>query len=484
MPPSGHHAVVVGGSMAGMLAARVLSDHFSRVTLLERDLFPDKPGPRKGLPQSHHLHILLMRGQVILEHFFPGLMDELEQAGMHRLDHGWDIPWLTPAGWGVPVRSGISLVIGTRDLLDWIIRRRVRALDQVRLLDGVETTGLLPTSDGHGVRGVRIHSRRPGGGGEEDLAADLVVDVAGRGSHLKQWLVTLGFPMPADTVINAHLGYASRLYRKPPRVAADWHGLIIQGHPPEHKRGGIISPMEDNRWLVTMAGGGGDYPPTEEAAYLEFARSLRTPLLYEAIKDAEPLSPIIGYRGTENRRHHYAELRRWPAHLMVMGDAVCAFNPVYGQGMTSASLAARALDRNLYHEGVATPSEQCRRFQRALARAIEVPWLLSTGSDCHYPDMEGPRPGPASKLAQWYVDRAVDLSTRSTTVRKRLLEVFHLLRSPSSLFAPPIATRILWEVLTGPRAAGAGREPGPPPTGSGRLAAAPPPAPEARGPGA
>jgi len=463
MPPTGQHAVVIGGSMAGMLAARVLSDHFARVTLLERDVYAETPGPRRGLPQSRHLHILLMRGQLTVEHFFPGLVAELEKAGMHRVDHGCDIPWLTPAGWGVPFRSGITMVIGTRDLLDWIVRRRVKALDRVRVLDGMDATGLLVTSDGSGIRGVKVHSRHPGGGGEEEMAADLVVDAAGRGSHVRQWLGALGYPMPAATVINAHLGYASRLYRRPTHFSVDWHGLMIQGHPPEHKRGGVISPMEGDRWLVTLAGGGGDYAPTEEAAYLEFARSLRTPLLYEAIRDAEPLSPIYGYRGTENRRHHYAELRRWPAHLVVLGDAVCAFNPVYGQGMTAAALAAQTLHRCLRREGVSFPSEQCRRFQRELGREIDAPWLLSTGSDCHYPDMEGPRPGLAGRLAHLYVDRVVELSTRSPQVRRRLLEVFHLLRRPSSLFAPPIVARVFWRLATGPKTVGDRRYEGPPP---------------------
>jgi len=477
MPPTGQHAVVIGGSMAGMLAARVLSDHFAQVTLLERDVYPETPGPRKGLPQAHHLHILLMRGQLALEHFFPGLVAELEQAGMHRLDHGCDIPVLTPAGWGVSFRSGVTMVIGTRDLLDWIVRRRVKALDRIRILDGVEATGLLATSDGSGLRGVKVHSRHPGGGAEDEMAADLVVDAAGRGSHVRQWLGTLGYPMPADTVINAHLGYASRLYRRPANFSTDWHGLVIHASPPGHKRGGVISPIEGQRWLVTLAGGGGDYPPTEEAAYLEFARSLRTPLLYEAIRDAEPLSPIYGYRGTENRRHHYAELRRWPARLMVLGDAVCAFNPVYGQGMTAAALAALALDRCLRREGVSFPSEECRRFQRELAREIDAPWLLATASDCQYPDMEGPRPGPAGRLAHWYVDQVVEVSTWSPQVRLRLLEVLHLLRRPSSLFAPPIAARVLWRSATGHKPSGDGRVAGPAPTGSA------PPASGARGPG-
>ena len=278
MPPSGHHAVVVGGSMAGMLAARVLSDHFPRVTLLERDQFPEKPGPRKGLPQSHHLHILLMRGQLILEHFFPGLGEEMERAGMHRLEHPWLRHSLLYARrLGAVLFRIFSLMIGTRDLLDSIIRRRVKALDRVRLLDGVEATGLLPTSDGNGIRGVRSHSRRPGEGKEEELAAELVVDAAGGGSHLRQWLGTLGFPMPADTVINAHLGYASRMYRRPANALPDWHGLMIRA-----TRRNTSAAGSSRRWKTSA--GRSPWPAAEATirrrrrrTYLEFARSLRTP---------------------------------------------------------------------------------------------------------------------------------------------------------------------------------------------------------------
>ena len=392
MPFKGEHAVVIGGSMAGMLAARVLSDHFARVTLLERDAYPEKPGPRKGLPQAHHLHILLMRGHTILERLFPGLRVDFEKADMHRLDHGWDMPWLTPAGWGVPFHSGITLIIGTRDLLDWVVRRRVKALERVRVLDRMEATGLLTTSDGSAIRGVKVRSRQKEAAPEEEMLADLVVDAAGRGSHVRQWLGTLGYPVPSDTVINAHIGYASRLYRRPPTFSADWHGLMIQGHPPEHKRGGVISPTEGDGWMVTLAGGGGDYPPTEEAAYLEFAKSLRTPLLYEAIRDAEPISQIYGYRATENRRHHYAELRRWPGRLMVMGDAVCAFNPVYGQGMTAAALSALALDRCLRREGFDGHSELCRRFQRDLAHELEPPGSWPPGRTRTTPTWRAPGP--------------------------------------------------------------------------------------------
>jgi 2-polyprenyl-6-methoxyphenol hydroxylase-like FAD-dependent oxidoreductase len=453
MPLAGRHAVVIGGSMAGMLAARVLTDHFERVTVLERDLLPETPAPRKGLPQARHLHILLTRGQMAFERLFPGLIEEMVAAGVPRLDAGCDFRWLMPSGWGVPFRSGITILTGSRDLLDWLVRRRLSALPRVRVLQATEAVGLLPAADGGAVRGVRVHARQ-GGGGEEDMAADLVVEAAGRGSHLRPWLAALGYPAPAESFLSAHLGYASRFYHPPADLDRDWHGLMIQGDPPRVKRGGVLLPIEGGRWLVTLAGGGGDYPPTEEAAFLEFARSLRSPLLYDAIKHAEPMTPVVSYRGTENRAHHYERLRRWPAGLVALGDAVCAFNPVYGQGMTTAALGALALGRCLRRASDVLSRGLCHQFQKDLARQNEPAWVLATGSDRRYPDAEGEPQGLKERVAHWYVDRVMALATHSREVRYRLLEVLQLLRPPSALFSPAIAARVAWRAAARRKAAG------------------------------
>jgi 2-polyprenyl-6-methoxyphenol hydroxylase-like FAD-dependent oxidoreductase len=447
--PARRHAVVVGGGLAGLLAARVLASHFDRVAVLERDRFPATPSPRKGLPQARHVHVLLARGRQVLDRLLPGFTDEIVNEGAALDDLGEAVAWLTPFGWGPRFRSGLPVLTCSRDLIDWCVRRRVSALPNVEFRKGVEVAGLLAPPGGSAVGGVRLRARD--GGGEERLPAELVAVADGRNSRLPAWLADLGYPAPAETVVNPHLGYASRLYRPLPGSRAPWKSLYIQSAPPGRRRGGMIGPVEGGRWLVTLAGGGGDYPPTEEADFLDFARSLRSPALYEAIRRAEPLTHIAGYRATENRLRHYERLGRWPGGLVVLGDAACAFDPVYSQGMTVAALGAETLGGCLQrHRG---PSGVLpglgRAFQRRLARASATPWQLATSADSRYPGAEGPRPGWMTRLMNRYVDQVIQVSTRDVGVRRRVLEVMQLLRTPSSLLSPGIVGRVAWAWLRG-----------------------------------
>jgi len=312
---AGTHAVVIGGSMAGLLAARVLADHFERVTLVERDRFPDGPEFRKGVPQARHVHVLLSRGFRVLERLFPGVSAELAAAGAPEVDWTGDCGVCTRGGWHPRFLSGIVSRICSRALLEWTIRRRVAARPNVRFLQACDVVELLPAAGGARVRGVRLRWREGPPADldpaeEHELQADLVVDASGRDSRAPRWLAALGYPAPAVTTINSFLGYATRWYRRPAGFQADWKALLLGAGPPEGKRGGIILPVEGDRWFVTITGGGRDYPPGDEAGFLEFARSLRSSALYEAIKDAEPLSPVYVYRRTENRLRQYERLAR------------------------------------------------------------------------------------------------------------------------------------------------------------------------------
>jgi 2-polyprenyl-6-methoxyphenol hydroxylase-like FAD-dependent oxidoreductase len=441
-------AIVVGGSLAGLLAARVLSEHFERVTVLERDSPADQPAPRKGVPQARHLHILLARGRLVLEQLFPGLVEELVGCGAPVADMGRDLAWLTPAGWGVRCNSGINIVGCSRDLLEWRVRQRLTAIGGVRFYGGCDVTGLSTDEGGTRINGVKARVQHRSDR-EILLPCDLAVDASGRGSHAPEWLTQLGYEPPDETVVNAHLGYTSRVYRRHPALI-DCKGVYVQPAPPDYLRGGALFPIEGDRWILTLAGYGRDYPPTDETGFVEFARSLRTQRIYDAIRDAEPLSPIFAYRATENRLRHYELMSQAPDGIVVLGDAACAFNPVYAQGMSMAALGAATLDECLRDKRGGDLSGFGRRFQMRLSKVNSDPWRIATGEDLRVRGCEGGRPTRINQLLQRYFDGAVKLSTEDAQVRKLVLEVFNMLKPASRLFHPGLVTRILSRPLIRP----------------------------------
>jgi 2-polyprenyl-6-methoxyphenol hydroxylase-like FAD-dependent oxidoreductase len=437
--------------MAGLLAARVLAAHFDRVTVVERDSFPDSPQFRKGVPQSRHVHVLLGRGQQLVEHFFPGLIADLTANGAPTIMWPTEMLWLMPAGWCERFSPGLPFISVSRELLEWCVRRRLAASPRVTFLQDHDVTGLIASPNSravagieHRARGQRADALRPA----ERLLADLVVDASGRDSHTPRWLEALGYEPPAETRINSFLSYASRYYAPPAGFQADWKGLFFNAKPPRMPRGGALFPVEGGRWLVTLAGIGGDAPPLDDAGFLDFARTLRSPIMYEVIKRARPLTPIAGYRRTENQLRHYERLRRWPERLLVTGDAACAFNPIYGQGMSVAAVDALALHRCLRAQARRRPDGDltglARRFQKAVAECSATPWLMATGEDMRYPTTEGARPGFVTRLLHRYLDRVNLAATSNVAVNQAFGQVLNLLAPPSSLFRPKVMVPALF----------------------------------------
>jgi len=444
-PPRCEHAIVVGAGIAGLLAARALSDHFSQVTVLDRDSLPSTALPRTGVPQGYHLHALLPRGLKVIEAFFPSLTADMQDAGAIAMDTGSDLAWLTPQGWGMQTKAGLIAISSTRGLLEYTIRRRVEALPNVRISHSIEVTGLLRAPTGE-ITGVRTRERACAVELDEERIADQVVIASGRQNAIPQWFAAIGLELPQTTVIDAHIGYASRFYRRSVNETADWQALILQSAPPHAIRGGIMFPMEGDRWLVTLSGGDGDYPPTDDAGFLEFARSLRSPDLYQTIRDAEPVSLIRGFRATENRRQHFESIRNWPDGLLVMGDAACAFNPIYGQGMTTASLEAALLSRLLI--AVAGPTRMGRTFQREVARILRSPWTLATSSDLRFASVAGGHAGLIRRFMHAYIDRVLRLGTVDPWARCRFLAVQGMMREISAVLRPDMMWRVISTQLT------------------------------------
>lgn len=441
--PAGRRAVVIGASMAGLLAARFLSDHFDEVTLIERDRLADDGATRKGNPQARHAHALLAKGLQILADLFPGILDELEAAGAQRVDIGTDFYWYHHHAWRVRYPSDVSVSFQSRALLEATVRRRVLALPRLRLRDGCDASGLLAAPGGRGVAGVRIVAA---GAAPEELRADLVVDASGRGSRTAAWLQALGYEAPPESVVKVNVGYASRVYRRPRLGAPPWKALFVLGTPPGDRRFGVIFPIEGDRWIVTLGGLLKEYPPDDEAGFLAYAQRLECDEVHRAIRGAEPLGDILTYRFPAHLRRHYERMARTPDGLVVLGDSLCSFNPIYGQGMTTSALAAATLERCLRDRPRALGPRALEglpaAFYRRVARVIDVPWSLAVGEDLRFPEVEGSR-GGAQPWLRWYVDELHALGADNAAVLDRFYRVQHMLSPRSSLFHPRVALAVL-----------------------------------------
>lgn len=446
---SGRHAVVVGGSIGGMLAARVLADHFDRVTVIERDQLPDASENRPGVPQARHLHFLFKRGLMAVEEVFPGVTADLLEAGSHLLDQGRDFRILYRSGWSPRGEIGLEFCTFTRPLLEATIRRHLVTDTRISLRQGFEVSSLVTSADGSRVEGVRIEPRHrdPEAPAEvETIAADLVLDTSGRGSKAPDWLAAAGFARPQETVVDAFWGYATRIYEPVEDFKKDWKTLFLINRPPYQPRAGIIQPIEGNRWIVTLAGVMHDYPPTDEEGFLKFARSLSSPELYRAIEHAKPLSRIWGYRRTENRLRHY-DKAKVPQGFAALGDSVCAFNPVYGVGMTLVGLEALALRESLRRGKGKLDSH---RFQKQVSKLVAGPWALTTGEDLRWPATEGGEVTAKVKFMHWYIEQVIRLIPQSQEVFRRFQEVNHMLKAPTALFHPAVLGPVLRQAF-GPR---------------------------------
>jgi 2-polyprenyl-6-methoxyphenol hydroxylase-like FAD-dependent oxidoreductase len=442
-------ALVIGGSLAGQLSAAALARAGFDVTILDRDELPDEAEPRKGLPQGRHIHVLLVGGQRAMERLLPGITGRLTAAGAHLLDFARDVAVHSLAGWHGRHESELESVFMSRDLLDREVRRAVAALPGVRTLSGHEVTGL--SGDNNVVFGVRC--RRRGADAEDSVFdADLVVDASGRDSKAPNWLAALGLGAAAEQVVEPFLGYSTRLCRMPENFSAPWKAMIVRSHT-EITRGGGIVPIEGGRWLVTLAGFSKDYPPLEEAEFMEFARSLGVPEFAQAVAAAEPLSQAVGFRRTTNRWRRYDEMRHWPEGFVAIGDAVCAFNPYYGQGMSVAALSALALGEAMT---TGPQEERCARFQRRLAEIIARPWLMATTEECRYPGTQGAARGFKTRLNLWFTDRLLTRAAHDPKVRNAFLSVAQLVEPSSILMRPAV----LLPVLFAPRGKRAGPEAG------------------------
>ncbi|MFJ6644618.1 FAD-dependent monooxygenase [Streptomyces sp. NPDC091290] len=450
-PSPAEVAVVLGGSHTGMLAARALAGLADRVVVVERDALPAGPEPRKGLPQSRHVHLLWSGGVLAMEELLPGIGEALRAAGARRAPVTTDMVALSPRGWFRRWPESHHIVLAGRDLLDATVRSSVLADERIELRDGTEVLGLL--GDAGAVTGVRLRGRD---GHESTLEAGLVVDATGRGSAAPRWLAELGLPAPVCREVDSGLAYASRLHLAPEPARDGFPVVNVQADPRADGpgRAGVLLPIENGRWLVTLSGTRGGEPGSSDDDFERFAREeLRHPVIGELLARAEPLSGVSFTRTTANRRHYYERMPSWPENFTVLGDALAAYNPVYGHGLAVGAQSALILRETVRRRGWGAAG-LARRIQKAVARPVGAAWDLAIGQDVFYPGATETGPTLRDRLVAGYVDRLMHTATGNGRIARRVTDVTSLERRAEVLLSPSVllaaAVGPLKPRLTGP----------------------------------
>ena len=434
------HVVIIGGSIAGMLAAAAVKDHATSVEIIEAHELPEGAEPRIGVPQAAHIHFLHEGGANAIESLLPGTIDQLLAAGANRIPMTTNMVIYSPEGWYRRwTKSTHFMISASRDLTDSIVREQVRKDPHVSVRTNAKVVELL--GDHRRVTGVRVQTAD---GTETEVRADLVIDASGRSTRTPQWLTQLGITGLDEKRIDSGLVYASRLYRAPVSTR-NWPMVGVQADPrlPQPGNAGGMLPIEDDRWHVSLMGAPGGQPTRDADAFEAFARTLRHPILADLLAHAEPLTDVSVTHSTANQRYFYERLTRWPDGLVALGDSVASFNPVYAQGISVTAKGAVAL-RNLLVHGL--PPGLARRAQRAITRPVNTAWTLAVGQDIHFPTTTGASPSIADRLLQRYVSRLSRTATGSFHAATVLTDVLAMKAEPTSLVTP----RVLITALAGP----------------------------------
>ncbi|MET9694115.1 FAD-binding protein [Streptomyces sp. NPDC006514] len=430
--------MVLGASIGGLFAARALSDTFDRVTLVDRDTLPETDENRKGVPQGRHAHAILPAGTKWLQETFPGLLEQFEADGVSVVREP-DEMHFAPGGHLLSQkgrrRDPIPTYQPNRPQLEGGVRARLRALPNIEIIDRCEASGLINSPDGRRVVGVRVVDRD--GGAEREIAADLVVDATGRGGRTTRWLADLGYDQPQEDRLAIDIKYVSRNLKMAPGALGS-KKVVIVGACPGRPTGATFLQHGDDHWMLTLIGYGGHHPPTDPGEFLEFAKPILPPDVFEVLCAAEPLDDPVAHRYPASVRRRYERLERFPDGLLVFGDALCSFNPVYGQGMSAAALQAEALQDALAQGRDQLP----RRFFKTAARRIEVAWQMALGSDLSLPEVPGPRPLPV-RVLNAYFGWLMTAAEHDSALTQEFVKVSSLLSPPTILLTPATIGRVV-----------------------------------------
>ena len=437
----GQRAVVAGGSIAGLLTARVLSEYFDQVVVLDQDNIEDRPVVHKSVPQGHHLHVLLNGGLRAVSSLYPSFTEDLRRVGATRIAGGRDAVRYLPDGKAynptgsmrTPIDSDLEGYCASRGLLEFVIRRHTTATSNIRIEYGAAVRELI-CRDGR-VRGVRSADAR-------SIEADLVIDATGRGHRARRWLASAGYSPPEQTAIGLDTAYSTANFRRPDSFASE-PLIFITGPAPHFTRRGYVITIENGTLLVSLIGRFGDFPPTDKEGFLAFAKELHSDLAYRIIKNSEQLTPIAHQRFASSVQRHYERMNPCPEGFLVIGDALCHFNPIYAQGMSAAAKQAIILQEILseYAKQSLEVTTVASSFFPKAANFNSTPWNLGAGFDFAFPQTRGRRPPGIEERARYFA--ALDrLASEDSEVRRLMAEVFHLVQPLSILQQEPLRSRV------------------------------------------
>jgi 2-polyprenyl-6-methoxyphenol hydroxylase-like FAD-dependent oxidoreductase len=427
--------VVIGGSVSGLLAARALSESFEQVTIVERDELPDGPHHRQGVPQGRQVHVTLPLGLRETTELFPGIDKELRDEGCAVIDEALDTAEITNEGWHVRTDSDAIFLGFTRPLYEWVIRRRVKAVDNIDIRQG-NVVGLEASDDRRQVTGVRLK-----GSDDVVLSADLVVDASGRGSKSIKWLERIGYQRPAEQHVRSYMGYATQLVRVPAGVLPNGlAGLAAMPFPPRQFRGGLVIPAENGKHVLLGAGMMKQYPPRDRDQLLDYLRDAPTPLLHEIACETEPLGEVATYHMPGSQRRCWEDLDRRPEGFILVGDAVASFNPIYGQGMTVAALAAITLrDQLSARDG--DLSQFSGQFQASLKPTTDLAFGFAAGTDAQYVGAELVNVEPPDDEEVQYFTNLERIATEDPEVVATLVHTYRWM-DPEAAYAENIRAKV------------------------------------------
>jgi len=437
----GRRAVVVGAGIGGLAMAGALANYFERVEIFERDHLPPSSASRSGTPQDRHPHGLLAGGLQALDQIFPGFESDLAKAGAVTVRVARDVQYERLDVGVLPRRDfGLSLLCASRPLIELVLRRRAETIANIALRPKCRVTGIVPRTSGAAVDGIRFDA---GSGRSEILEADLVVDASGRGALTTTLFDTLGWERPTETEVGVDLSYATVVVAIPPNAPSDWKLVLTQPDPPFLALHAVLVPIEDDRWIIAIAYHNATSRLETWEAFLEASRSLITPTVYDALRYARPPEGIRHYRFPASTWKHFERLPRLPHGVLPVADSLCRFNPIHGQGMSSAALQARMLQdvlRRAASEPDPIASLQAG-FMAEVAAVLETPWAMSTSADLAFPQTRGERPADFAE-AQRFDAALFRAAVADPVVHRAMIEVAQLLQPRTRLQEPDIMQRI------------------------------------------